>query len=137
LQDSPEILCILLNLKIHWYEYTENSPYQHTGNIVRLSRLYIQSQNKNLPLVIIIRVWQIVYHHLTFTGLCILIYSYNESQRDTFSHIYLLYIHQQYFIYRKHSCMFRCICFIFKKSYSCTLLKQQNYWDYNSIKLVD
>ena len=39
-----------------------------------------------------------------------------------------IYIHTytQYFIYRKHSYMFRCICIIFRKSYPFTLLKLQN-----------
>ena len=37
------------------------------------------------------------------------------------------YIYKQYFIYRKHSYMFRCICIIFRESYPCILLMLRIY----------
>jgi len=46
---------------------------------------------------------------------CIL---YNLLSRSTKAlYIYIYSAYKQYFMYRKYSNMFRCICIIFKKSY--------------------
>ena len=45
-----------------------------------------------------------------------LLYSLLHSTDQQMHYIYI-YIYKQYFIYRKYSYTFRCICIIFRKSY--------------------
>ena len=55
----------------HTHTYDENPLPHHTANTnicvttTKLSRLYMQPPNKQLPCVIIINVLQIVFYHLT------------------------------------------------------------------------